>query len=112
MCVFSIVQAICMVMAGFLIDPVWSVVLIILSVGTGGFITSGYSLVDFELIKLYRHSIKQTISRVNPLDIAPDFASVVLGFANTFSCLTGIISPILTGVLVQNQVLQPTTVNG
>ncbi|KAG4066526.1 hypothetical protein HA402_007162 [Bradysia odoriphaga] len=81
--VSSFVQAICMIMAGFLVDPVWSVVLIILSVGTGGFVTCGYS--------------------VNPLDIAPDFASVVLGFSNTFSCLTGIISPILTGELVQNQ---------
>jgi len=84
-CGASIVQTICMALAGFLIDPVWSVVLIIISVGSGGFSCSGYS--------------------VNCLDIAPDFAAVVLGFSNTFSCLTGIISPILTGVLVQNQTI-------
>ncbi|KAJ6646457.1 Sialin [Pseudolycoriella hygida] len=84
-CGSSVVQTLCMVAAGFFIDPVWSVVLIIVAVGVGGFTTSGYS--------------------TNPLDIAPDFASVILGFSNTFSCLTGIISPILTGVLVQNQTI-------
>ncbi|KAG4074236.1 hypothetical protein HA402_008645 [Bradysia odoriphaga] len=40
---------------------------------------------------------------VNALDIAPDYASVILGFSNTFSCLTGVISPIITGNLIQNQ---------
>lgn len=41
---------------------------------------------------------------VNALDIAPDYGSVILGISNSVSCLTGIISPILTGYLVQNQV--------
>lgn len=49
--------------------------------------------------------IERSIQRGNALDVAPDFASVILGFSNTFSCLTGIISPILIGFLVQNQVI-------
>lgn len=42
-CGATVLQTICMIAAGFLIDPVWSVVLIIVSVGSGGFTTSGYS---------------------------------------------------------------------
>lgn len=41
---------------------------------------------------------------MNALDVAPEYASVILGYSNTFAALTGIISPALTGVLVQNQV--------
>ncbi|XP_037027085.1 sialin-like isoform X1 [Bradysia coprophila] len=81
-----LVQTICMLLAGFLLDPVWSVVLIIIGVGSGGFASSGYS--------------------VNCLDIAPEYASVILGYSNTFTSLTGIISPALTGVLVTQQAVE------
>ncbi|KAG4067231.1 hypothetical protein HA402_000222 [Bradysia odoriphaga] len=81
-----LVQTICMLLAGFLLDPVWSVVLIIIGVGSGGFASSGYS--------------------VNCLDIAPEYASVILGYSNTLASLTGIVSPALTGVLVTQQTVE------
>lgn len=36
------------------------------------------------------------------MDIAPQHASVLMGFGNTFATLPGIISPLLTGYIVQN----------
>lgn len=39
---------------------------------------------------------------VNPLDIAPAFSSIVMGFSNSFGSLTGIVSPILAGFIVPN----------
>ncbi|KAJ6646669.1 Vesicular glutamate transporter 1, partial [Pseudolycoriella hygida] len=84
-CGSSIIQTICMFGTGYLIDPVWSVIFIIIGVGVGGFTTAGYS--------------------VNALDIAPECATIILGFSNTVACLTGIVSPILTGWLVQNQTI-------
>lgn len=37
------------------------------------------------------------------MDIAPQHASVLMGFGNTFATLPGILSPLLTGYIVQNQ---------
>nr|CAD7406377.1 unnamed protein product [Timema cristinae] len=42
-------------------------------------------------------------SRVNHLDIAPQHASVLMGLSNTVATLPGIISPSITGILVQNK---------
>lgn len=33
----------------------------------------------------------------NPLDIAPQFASIIVGFSNTWATVTGLASPIITG---------------
>lgn len=44
------------------------------------------------------------ISRVNHLDIAPQHASVTMGISNTFGTIPGIVSPTLTGFIVQNKV--------
>lgn len=41
---------------------------------------------------------------VNHLDIAPQYASVLMGITNTFGTIPGIVSPTLTGYLVQNKV--------
>lgn len=41
---------------------------------------------------------------VNHLDVAPQYASVLMGISNTFATIPGIISPTLTGILVQNKV--------
>jgi hypothetical protein len=41
---------------------------------------------------------------VNHLDIAPQYASVLMGLSNTFATLPGMISPALTGLIVQNKV--------
>lgn len=41
---------------------------------------------------------------VNYLDIAPQHASVIMGIGNTFATLPGIVSPIITGYVVQHKV--------
>ena len=55
-----------------------------LAVGGGGFAFSGFY--------------------VNHLDIAPPFAGILMGITNTVATLPGIISPLLTGTIVQHQV--------
>lgn len=40
----------------------------------------------------------------NPLDIAPQFASIIVGISNTFGTLSGVISPVLTGYIVTTPV--------
>lgn len=47
-CTTFIIQMVCMLTAGFLIHPVWSVVLIIIGVGVGGFSLAGYSYIEFD----------------------------------------------------------------
>jgi hypothetical protein len=41
---------------------------------------------------------------VNHLDIAPQFASILMGLSNTVATLPGMVSPLLTGHLVQHKV--------
>jgi len=41
---------------------------------------------------------------INPLDIAPQYASIILGISNTFATVPGIVSPMLAGIIVQNKV--------
>lgn len=73
-----------MMLAAFLIDPIYSVVLLTIGVGIGAFSLSGFT--------------------VNHLDIAPKFASVLMGISNTFGTIPGIVSPILTGYIVSTPV--------
>ncbi|KAL1138561.1 hypothetical protein AAG570_008624, partial [Ranatra chinensis] len=40
---------------------------------------------------------------VNHLDIAPQYASILMGISNTVATLPGILSPLLTGHIVQNR---------
>lgn len=42
--------------------------------------------------------------RVNHLDIAPPYASILMGISNTFATLPGMFSPVVTGHLVQHKV--------
>lgn len=64
----------------------WKVVVVFLtiSVGMNGFVYSGFF--------------------VNHLDIAPQYAGVLIGLSNTVATLPGIFSPLLTGIIVQNHV--------
>ncbi|XP_076084936.1 sialin-like [Mytilus galloprovincialis] len=71
-----------MVAAGYSMTPVVVYVCLALSVGLGGFAWAGFS--------------------VNHLDIAPQYASVTMGISNTFATIPGIISPLLTGAIIQN----------
>ncbi|XP_031549271.1 vesicular glutamate transporter 1-like [Actinia tenebrosa] len=76
-------QAVCLVIAGYTTDWMVVVVCLTLSVGLGGLAFSGYF--------------------VNHLDIAPQYASVLMGISNTVATLPGILSPLLTGAIVQHQ---------
>lgn len=83
-CLGFVAQAFFMLLAAYLLHPVWSLVSIILAVGLGALAWCGFS--------------------VNPLDIAPNYASIIFGIQNTIGTVPGIISPTLTGYLVQNKV--------
>lgn len=83
-CLGFLVQAVFMLLAAYLLHPVWSLVSIILAVGLGALAWCGFA--------------------VNPLDIAPNYASIIFGIQNTVGTLPGIISPTLTGYLVQHKV--------
>nr|CAD7427055.1 unnamed protein product [Timema monikensis] len=76
-------QAVFMLMTCFLLTPTGAVSCLTAAVGLGAFAWSGFS--------------------VNHLDIAPQHASVLMGLSNTVATLPGIISPSITGILVQNK---------
>ncbi|XP_034239075.1 vesicular glutamate transporter 1 [Thrips palmi] len=62
----------------------WAIVLCItVAVGLGGFAWSAFS--------------------VNHLDIAPQYASILMGISNTVATLPGMISPHITGYIVQDK---------
>ena len=65
-------------------DHVTAMVMMTLGISINGFSETGYL--------------------VNHLDIAPAFASVLLGVTNTAATMSGIISPTLTGHIVQHHV--------
>ena len=77
-------QMIFLLLAAYFTDTTMIIVCITLSVGLGAFSISGYL--------------------ANPLDIAPQFASIIVGYSNTFATLPGLISPILTGYIVATSV--------
>lgn len=74
-----------MLMAAFLMSPVWSIFSLTLGVGLAAFPFSGFG--------------------VNHLDIAPQHGGILFGLSNTFATIPGIVSPLLTGFLVQNKVI-------
>ncbi|XP_026470914.1 sialin-like [Ctenocephalides felis] len=83
-CSAFIGQTIFLLLAGFILKPIGSMICLTVAVGLGAFAWSGFS--------------------VNHLDIAPQYASVLMGLSNTFATLPGIISPQLTGFIVNGKV--------
>lgn len=81
-------QMVFLLLAAFFVDTTWIIVCITLSVGLGSFSISGYY--------------------VTPLDMAPQFSSIIIGLCNTFATLTGLISPVLTGYIVTTPVTKRT----
>ncbi|KAL7051886.1 hypothetical protein ACKWTF_004679 [Chironomus riparius] len=68
-----------LLIAAFSTDKTIIVICIILSVGLGGFITSGIF--------------------ANTLDIAPQFSSIIYGISSTFAVIPGMVSPPLSGFI-------------
>lgn len=62
-----LIQGSTLLIVGFLTDPIWCVVFVVISVGSGAFSLTGFL--------------------VNPLDIAPQYAGIVVGTTNTFSVI-------------------------
>jgi MFS transporter, ACS family, solute carrier family 17 (sodium-dependent inorganic phosphate cotransporter), other len=72
-----------MMLAAYFLDRFWTVFCITVAVGMGAFAWSGFA--------------------VNHLDIAPQHASILMGITNTFATIPGIVSPSLTGFIVQSK---------
>lgn len=83
-CGAFLAQTVFMMLAALLLHPVNSMICITIAVGLGAFAWSGFA--------------------VNHLDLAPQYASILMGISNTFATIPGIVSPSLTGILVQNGV--------
>ena len=83
-CSAFIGQTVFMLATAFTFSPSVAVAFLTLAVGFGGFAWAGFS--------------------VNHLDIAPKYASLLMGLSNTFATIPGIISPGLTGIIVQDKV--------
>lgn len=83
-CLSFLGQTVFMMLAAFLLHRTYSVVLLTIGVGIGAFALSGFT--------------------VNHLDIAPDYASILMGISNTFGTIPGIVSPLLTGYIVKTPV--------
>lgn len=79
-----LVVMIFLLLAAYVTDTTAVIFCITMSVGLSSFSVSGFL--------------------ANPLDIAPQFSSIIVGISNTFGTLPGIISPILTGYIVTTPV--------
>ncbi|XP_045207494.2 sialin-like [Mercenaria mercenaria] len=79
-CGAFIIQVVFMIGAGYTMTRTACMVCLTIAVGIGGFAWGGFS--------------------VNHLDIAPQYASILMGISNTFATLPGIISPGLTSAIV------------
>lgn len=84
----------------FVSNEVVTVLCLTFAVGIGGFAFAAYWLVCLLNLKLI--GLILFLSSVNPLDIAPQYASIILGISNTFGTIPGIISPILSGYIVSD----------
>ena len=73
-----------MVIVGYTTDKDFAVVGLTCAVGMGGLAWSGFP--------------------VNHLDIAPRYASLLLGISNCAATLPGIFSPLLVGYITTNEV--------
>jgi len=82
-CGAFIAQTIFMLATAYTHSITAAVICITIAVGSGGFAWSGFS--------------------VNILDIAPQYASLIMGLSNTAATIPGIVSPIITGYIVQNK---------
>ena len=83
-CGAFLAQTVFMMLAAYLLEPTISVVCITIAVGLGAFAWSGFA--------------------VNHLDVAPQYASILMGISNTFATVPGIVSPLLTGFIVTTPV--------
>lgn len=82
-CASYICQTLFMTLTAILMKRGWAITCISLSLGCGGFAWAGFS--------------------INHLDIAPQYAAILMGISNTIGTIPGIISPQVTGWLVRDR---------
>ncbi|KAG5898933.1 hypothetical protein JTB14_007968 [Gonioctena quinquepunctata] len=82
-CSGFISQTIFMITAAYWLHPVGTTFCLSMAVGLGAFAWAGFS--------------------INHLDIAPQYASILMGFGNTFATIPGIVSPIISGYIVTDE---------
>lgn len=75
-----IFQAVFIIIAAYIDNPIWTNICISIGIGLGALTYSGVG--------------------INYIDIAPAFAAVLGGIGNTFATIPGIMSPLLTGFIV------------
>ncbi|KAL0280109.1 UNVERIFIED_CONTAM: hypothetical protein PYX00_001499 [Menopon gallinae] len=76
-------QTVFLLLAAHSSSPAVLMIFLTIAVGFGGFAWSGFG--------------------VNHLDIAPAYAGILMGVSNTFATLPGMISPVLTGHIVEHK---------
>jgi hypothetical protein len=79
-----LLQGISLIIVAYLVDPLVCVVVVTIGIGVGGFAISAFT--------------------VNPIDIAPHLAGILIGMGNTLGTIPGLIAPVLTGFLITNSV--------
>ncbi|XP_054264712.1 sialin-like [Macrosteles quadrilineatus] len=82
-CAGFICQTIFLIAAAHSTSALATILSLTIAVGFGGFAWSGFS--------------------VNLLDIAPQFASVLMGISNTVATIPGLLSPLLTGYVTKDK---------
>ncbi|XP_059615125.1 sialin-like [Phlebotomus argentipes] len=82
-CGAFLAQSLFIILAAFLLNPAVVIFCLTLTVGLGGFANVGFM--------------------INPLDLAPNHASVIFGLSNTIANIPGIIAPILAGLIVTDK---------
>ena len=78
----DLVPAVALIMAGFTTNATFVVILLTISLGFNGLTQTGFAC--------------------TPLDVAPHLSGVLMGVQNTIATLPGILAPLLTGDMVNN----------
>lgn len=103
-CGSFIVQMSATILISFVDSAEAVIICLTIVVGTDGFAT--YTLILFipkqsDFLKL---TTALMFSRANFLDLAPEYAGLIMGFSNTIATTPGMIGPIIVGYVVQNKV--------
>lgn len=102
-----LIQAILLVGLAYTTDPLTCVIIVVFCITIGAFSSTGetFFVITFNLKSLtIFFPFIQTGFMVNPLDLAPQYASIILGISNTIATIPGILSPLLTGFIVTHSV--------
>ena len=83
-CAAFLCQIVFLICSAYFLHPVTSVVLITIGVSLAAFAYAGFS--------------------INYLEVAPQFSGIIMSISKTVATVSGIVSPILTGFIVQTKV--------